>query len=90
MKRLQPTDGVPLVAVRKTADVGLLPILESVLRAAGIPCVVQGGRALGLFPLGPTAFGLMKNSMEASILVPEERAAEARALLDSFDAPDPA
>jgi hypothetical protein len=74
-----------VVAVYRTADAALLPIVRSVLRASGIRHAVQGEGALGLFPLGATAFGLFKNPMEATILVPAEQAEEARQLLDAIE-----
>jgi len=74
-------DPQELVAVLRTSDVNLLPVIESVLAAAGIPHVVQGGESLGLFPLGPFGGGVMRRVLGASILVPRERAAEARELL---------
>jgi hypothetical protein len=80
---IDPSAGA--VAVYRTADAALLPIVKSVLRASGIRHAVQGEGALGLFPLGPTAFGLFKNPMEATIFVPAERAEEARALLDAIE-----
>jgi len=76
-------DDATLVCVFRTGDAGLLPLLESTLEAAGIPFLVQGREALGLFPLGSFAVGLTdRRSLGASILVPRERADEARALLE--------
>jgi len=74
-----------LVTVFKTADGMLLSIVKSALQAAGIEIVVQGEGALGLFPLGPTAFGLSKNLVEASILVESEDVADAQTILAGVD-----
>ena len=70
-----------LVPVFETADSALLPILKSVLYGAGIPHVVQGDRALSLLPMGPFGIGVHKGVLGAIILVPGERAEEARDLL---------
>jgi hypothetical protein len=83
-------DADALVPVQRTADAALLPLLKSLLDSAGIPYVVQGEEALGLFPLGPLAVGLVNpDTLGASILVPRARAEEARALLRAeFEPPD--
>jgi len=80
-------DDETLVCVCRTGDVGLLPLLKSLLDAAEIPYVVQGEAGLGLFPLGRFAVGLTNpRTMGASILVPRGRAEEARLLLEAEDA----
>jgi len=72
-----------LVTVCRTGDAALLPLLKSVLDGAGIPYVVQGEEALGLFPLGPFAGGMLGGQpAAASILVARERAEEAERLLE--------
>jgi len=77
-------DGDTLVCVQRTADAALLPLFKSLLDGAEIPYVVQGEEALGLFPLGRFAVGLLNpDTLGASILVPRARAAEARALLET-------
>ena len=63
-----------LVAVFATADAQLLPLLKSALVSAGIPHIVQGEGALGLFPLGPFATGLTRNLVAATIHVPRGHA----------------
>ena len=79
-----------LETVLRTTDPGLLPIARTVLEAAGIPFVVQGEAALNYFPLGPAAARATGRVTGASILVPRERADEARELLESSpEAPDP-
>lgn len=80
-----PTGGAgELVAVFRTADAHLLAILRTVLDAAGVDYVVQGGGALGMFPLGPLATGITRNLLAATILVPAESADEAVELLQSY------
>ncbi len=78
-----------LVPVYRTADNMLLPLLKSVLDAAGIPYVVQGEGALGLFPLGEFSIGVNRRSLGAIIRVESDRAEEARALLEETAQPDP-
>lgn len=70
-----------LVPVFNTADPALLPIVKSALDAAGVPYIVQGEQYLGLFPLGRFATGVSKRALGAIVLVPAERAAEARDVL---------
>ena len=77
-----------LVAVLRTSDSNLMPVVKSVLDAAGIPYIVQGDEAMGLLPLGPFGGGVFSRVLGASILVPSNRADEARALLESFEQPD--
>ncbi len=82
-------DAGDLVPVLKTTDPGLLPVARTVLDAAGIPYVVQGEAALSYFPLGPAAARATGRMTGASILVPRDRAEEARVLLEtSPEAPD--
>ena len=77
-----------LVAVLRTSDNNLMPVVKSVLDAAGIPYLVQGDEAMGLLPLGPFGGGVFSRVLGASVLVPADRADEARALLESFEQPD--
>jgi hypothetical protein len=79
-----------MVAVLRTSDSNLMPVVKSVLDAAGIPYVVQGDEAMGLLPLGPFGGGVFSRVLGASILVPADRAEEALALLESFEQPDEA
>ncbi len=73
-----------LVLIRETADVAVLPVMKSVLRAAEIPFIVQGDEAMGVLPLGKIGLGGMTSrghGLSAGILVPRDREEEARALL---------
>jgi len=81
----EPADLVPVL---RTADGAQLALVKSVLEAAGIPFLVQGEGALGLFPLGSLATGLTRNLLAATLYVAVERADEARALLDGVIAAD--
>jgi hypothetical protein len=74
--------------VLRTSDSNLMPVVKSVLDAAGIPYVVQGDEAMGLLPLGPFGGGVFSRVLGASILVPRDRAEEARELLEGFESPD--
>jgi len=73
-----------LVRVLETADVAVLPVVKSVLRAAEIPFVVQGDEAMGVLPVGKVGLGGLTSrghGLSAAILVPPDREEEARALL---------
>lgn len=74
-----------LVAAFTTADSSLLPIVKSVLDAAGIPYLVQGDETLGLFPLGRFGVGVSKRTLGAIVRVPHSRLEEARELLRGFE-----
>jgi hypothetical protein len=74
---------VDLVQILETTDGAFLPMACSVLEAAGIPHVVRGDEALRLFPLGMAARGVTSRVLGARLLVPRERAEEARTLLET-------
>jgi hypothetical protein len=80
-------DPEELVAVLRTSDSNLLPVVKSVLDAAGIPYVVQGDEAMGMMPLGPFGGGVFRDVLGASVLVPRHRFDEALELLRSGDSP---
>ena len=76
--------GEPTVGVFRTADASLLPVVESVLRAEGMPFSVQGEETSGgLFPLGSVGGIADNRRLGAVIRVPESRAEEAKALLEA-------
>lgn len=76
--------GEPTVSVFRTADASLLPVVESVLRAEGVPFTVQGEETSGgLFPLGSFGGSADDRRLGAVIRVPESRAEEAKALLEA-------
>jgi hypothetical protein len=73
-----------LVLVQETANVAVLPVIKSLLRAAGIPFIVQGDEAMGVLPVGKIGLGGITSKghgLSAGILVPRDREDEARALL---------
>jgi len=73
-----------LVLIRETADVAVLPVIKSLLRAAEIPFIVQGDEAMGVLPVGKIGLGGMTSrghGLSAGILVSKDREEEARALL---------
>lgn len=74
-------DAAEPVVVMTTADVNLLPVVQSILRSAAIPFTVQGEHALGQLPVGDLGGPLSRRGLAARILVPAARADEARALL---------
>ena len=75
-------EGEAMVPVLRTTDPAFLPVVKSVLDAAGIPYVVQGGAGIELFPLGPAGTRVSGRMTGAILLVPRSREEEARALLE--------
>lgn len=73
--------GEELVAVLRTSDSTLLPLVESILEAEGIPYVVQGGGSMGLFPLGAAGSKVARTALDAVIHVAASDAATVRELL---------
>jgi Putative prokaryotic signal transducing protein len=69
------------VLILTTTDVDFLPVVRSVLDAAGIPYLVQGEHALAQLPTGPLVGPFAGSGMAARVFVPAEHAAEARELL---------
>lgn len=74
-------DGPEMVPVLETSDVDTLPVVKSALEAADIPYFVQGDEAFGLLPAGGVSGFFGKQGLGVAILVPADRAAEARELL---------
>ena len=66
----------PLEAIFRSADRALLPVIRSVLAAAGIPCSVQGEMATAMLPVATA------RQLEAIVHVPQHLAEEARRLLE--------
>lgn len=77
---------VRLIRVHDAAE---LPLLKSLLDSVGMPYVVEGDEALGLFPLGPFGGGFIREAFGATILVPSDRLDEARALLAGVEDAEP-
>ena len=75
----------PFEVVFATADPDVLPVIESVLRAAEIPFDIQGQNAIGQLPTGIMGGPRVRSGMAARFLVPAEFADEARALLEQDD-----
>lgn len=69
------------VLVLSTSEVGLLPVIRSVLQGAGIPFVIQGEHAMGQLPTGELAGIFARHGLDARVLVPAEYAEVARELL---------
>lgn len=74
-------EGEDLVILVSITDVGLLPVIKSLLDGVGIPYIVQGEEALGLLPVGAFSGGVSPGALSANILVPGDRLEEAQALL---------
>lgn len=75
----------PFVQVFQSADASLLPVIKSVLSGAGIPHVVQGDEAQGLYPFGSLGGGPDDRLLGAVVLVPESRREAAEAVLADLD-----
>lgn len=73
------------VQVFQTADASLLPVVKSVLDGAGIPYIVQGDEAQGLYPFGSMGGGSDKRLLAAVVLVPAARKQAAEAVLKEID-----
>lgn len=78
-----------LTPLHVAADADVLPVIKSVLAAAGIPYFVPGDEAEGLFPVGGLIGFFSDETLGTTILVPSDRADEARELLASEARIDP-
>ena len=78
-----PEEEPDLAPVFESAEVDLVPVVKSLLDSAGIPYMVQGDEALGLFPVGGAGAALSRKGrgLAATFHVPRARAAEAEELL---------
>jgi hypothetical protein len=72
-----------LEQVFETTDPNLLPVVKSVLEAAGIPYLLEGEEAFGLLPLAGGFVNERHQALGVEVHVPRERAEEARELLAS-------
>jgi len=77
------SDDPTLVPVLRTTDGTLLNVVKSLLEATEIPFVVQGEAAVRLFPLGEAGAEVTGRTTGAIILVPGDRAEEAKALIET-------
>ena len=75
----------PFVQVFRTADTSLLPVVKSVLTGAGIPHIVQGDEAQGLYPFGSVGGGSDDRLLGAVVLVPESKREAAEAVLEELE-----
>ena len=73
-------DDDELVTVFKTADPAVLPVVESLFEASGLPYIIQGNQAFHLYPLG-VAGPMSRHGLAVRFLVPPEFVDEARELL---------
>jgi len=79
---IEPSHEAPdMVSVLETSDAGTLPVIKSVLDAADIPYFVQGDESFGILPAGGTSGFFGDQGLGVAILVPVDRADEARELL---------
>jgi hypothetical protein len=68
-------------AVHETSDPSEIPILESILNGAGIPFMLEGMERFRAFSGGQSPFRFNPRGGTVVIVVPADRAEEARALL---------
>jgi len=76
-----------LVAVFKTTDSIMLPVVKSLLDSAGIEYVSQGEEALGILPLGQAGSKVVRASWAwgATILVAKEDEASVKEMLAALE-----
>ena len=79
------TDARDLVTVLETADVNLLAVIKSLLDGAEIPYLVQGEEALSMLPVGQIGGPFARRGLAVAVMVPEEHAEAASALLASAE-----
>ena len=74
------------ITVFETTDITLLPVIKSVLQSAEIPFYVRGDEAMGILPVGTFGSGINYGGqgLGAAVVVHEDRAEEAKALLGSL------
>ena len=78
------TENSDYVVVWETTDSSVLPVVKSVLAAAGIPYFVEGEEAMGMLPTGAIGgtHSTLGKGIAARILVPTSAQEEAEQLLD--------
>ena len=77
-----------IVAVFRTTDAALLPVVRSLLDSAGIEYFVQGEEALGLLPVGGMGSNVGRASLGAIIHVAEEDAESVKEMLAEISEAD--
>ena len=83
---------VPYVTVFETSEVDVIPVIKSLLDSAGIPFDTGGEAMMNLYPSDLLGTIMGRPAGEIRFSVPEDRAEEARQLLQGqpFEVPDPA
>ena len=82
---LEPDPSSEPEAVLETSDPAELEIVKSILAGAGIPFLVRGHEQYKAFRGGHAAFRFNPKAGALVVLVPAERAEEARALLTEVE-----
>lgn len=77
-----------LVQVHSSSDPSEIPIVRSVLEAAGIPCLIRGEEGFDSFRGSRSAFRYNPRAGAIVFLVPADLADDARALLQQVDEED--
>ena len=81
---------IKLVAVFRTTNASVLPVVKSLLDSAGIEYFVQGDEAIGLLPIGPAGAAVSGASLAAIVHVKEEDAASVKEMLGELTGDDAA
>jgi hypothetical protein len=81
----EPDPSTEPVPVLETSDPAELEVVKSILDGAGIPLLVQGHEQFKAFRGGHAAFRFNPGAGTVVLLVPAERAEEARALLTATE-----
>ena len=76
---------VDLVPVFRTSDPIVLPLVRSLLDSAGVPYLVQGEEALGLFPLGPAGGRVARSAVGAVVHVAKGDADSVKEMLSDLE-----
>ncbi len=77
-----------LVEVFETSEPSVLPVVVSLLEAAGIEPVVEGDEVMGVLPVGQFGAGAWSSDgrgLSVIVKVPRERSEEARQLLSEVE-----
>lgn len=80
-----PHDTRPLEVVYSTDEPQLLPVVRSLLDETDIPYAIRGEETLGMFPGAGIGLAIDSKAHAAQVMVPADRAEEARELLSELD-----
>jgi hypothetical protein len=90
MPDAEPTPDEQLEPVFESWDSSEIPIIRSLLEAAGVPFVIEGQERFDAVRGGRSAFRFNPRAGSVLFLVPSALAEDARALLEGVETEDPA